>query len=224
MVLGSYAEYLLIPARIARLNVFKKPAHLSFALASLLEPLACVAQGILEFKKAGAFPADSTLVIGPGAIGLMFVRALRASGVERVVLAGRNPDRLAVGASLGAETIPWNKEGKGDYDLVVECTGQPEVWEASVNFARRGGRVMLFGGCPSGTNVSFSTSRLHYDQITLLSPFHFGTAAVLTAKSWLDDPVNDFSPLISGTRTLAQAGETFADLEAGRGIKFVFQP
>jgi len=224
MVLGSYAEYLLIPARIANLNVFPKPKSLSFELASLLEPLACVAQGVLELKKVGALPCESALVIGPGAIGLMFVKALQLAGVEKVVLAGRNENRLKVGEALGAETVKWDREGKADHDVVVECTGQPEVWEASVNFARRGGRVMLFGGCPSGTAVSFSTARLHYDQITLLSPFHFGTEAVRLAKQWLEESPEELAPLITGQRRLNEAAETFRDLEAGKGIKFVFQP
>ncbi len=47
-VLGSYAEYLLIPARIAKLNVFHKPDYLSYERAAFLEPLACVAQGIAK--------------------------------------------------------------------------------------------------------------------------------------------------------------------------------
>ena len=101
MVLGSYAEYLLIPKRIADLNVFDKPDSISFEMASLLEPLACVAQGV---SKLPLTPDSSVLVIGPGAIGLMFVAALKAVGVEDVTLAGRNAGRLAVGESLGAKT------------------------------------------------------------------------------------------------------------------------
>jgi L-iditol 2-dehydrogenase len=83
---------------------------------------------------------------------------------------------------------------------------------------------MLFGGCPGGTTVTFDTKKLHYDQITLLSPFHFGTRAVRTAREWLLSPQMDLSPLISGRRTLDEGKETFADLQAGRGIKYVFQP
>src|SRR5690349_12508507 len=73
-VLGSYAEYLLIPAHVARLNLFAKPEALTFDQASLLEPLACVAQAasLLTLR-----PDTRALVIGPGAIGLMFVAALR---------------------------------------------------------------------------------------------------------------------------------------------------
>lgn len=223
-VLGSFAEYLLVPARVAKLNVFPKPDALSFEQASLLEPLACVAQGVLELQRHCYVPAERALVIGPGAIGLMFVAALQASGVQRVTLAGRNPARLEVGERLGATIARWPEVGSSDFDLVVECTGQLEVWERSVDLPRRGGTVMLFGGCAGGSRVGFDTGRLHYDQITLLSPFHFGTKAVRCAHVWLTSRAFDLTPLISGHRTLEQAEETFADLAEGRGIKYVFTP
>lgn len=219
-VLGSYAEYLLIPERIARVNVFPKPASLSFEQASLLEPLSCVAQA-LELLKVDS--SDRVLVIGPGAIGLMFVAALKHLGVDDVVLAGRNQARLAVGEQLGARPSTLDPR-PSVFDLVIECTGSVEVWEKSVSFARRGGTVVLFGGCPSGTSVSFDTRRVHYDQISLLSPFHFGTSAVRTARRWLLDPRFDLSPLLSGSRTLEVGVEVFEDLKAGVGLKYVFQP
>jgi L-iditol 2-dehydrogenase len=224
-VLGSFAEYILLPERIARLNVFLKPDSLPFEIASLLEPLACVAQAILELKKKRLLPTENALVIGPGAIGLMFVAALQASGVDRVTLAGRNPSRLEVGQALGASTVRWPCPIPiPGFDLVIECTGQVEVWETSIDYARRGGTVILFGGCPSGTKVQFDTGRLHYDQISLESPFHFGAQAVRLAHRWLVEETFDLSPLITERRELEQGDSTFRDLIEGRGIKYVFTP
>jgi L-iditol 2-dehydrogenase len=223
-VLGSYAEYLLVPARIARLNLFHKPESLSFEMASLLEPLSCVAEAVRLLKLK---PDTSALIIGPGAIGLMFVAALRMMGVTDIVLAGRNEARLEVGKRLGAHTcsvsnIPTKDPRK--YDLVIECTGSVEIWESSIEFARRGGTVVLFGGCASGTHASFDTKKIHYDQITLLSPFHFGTKAVRMAREWLLDPLMDLSPLITGERLLEQGKQVFDELKAGIGLKYVFKP
>lgn len=222
-VLGSYAEYLLIPERIARLNVFPKPAEISWEHAALLEPLSCVAQAI-ELKKPDA--DAKVLILGPGAIGLMFAAALKHLGIQKVDLAGRNKDRLAVGEHLGARPIlNGDLQNIGsDYDVVIECTGSVEVWERSIHFARRGGTCILFGGCKAGTTASFDTRRIHYDQISLLSPFHFGTSAVRTARRWLLDARFDLAPLITATKTLEQAGEVFDALQLGRGLKYVFQP
>ncbi|HVL39026.1 MAG TPA: alcohol dehydrogenase catalytic domain-containing protein [Fimbriimonadaceae bacterium] len=223
-VLGSYAEYLLVPAHVARLNLFDKPDELSFDRASLLEPLACVAQAVSLLP----VQADAeVLVIGPGAIGLMFVSTLRHLGYTSITLAGRNPKRLEVGGRIGAKTAPLHSiplpHGRG-FDLVIECTGSVEVWEQSLGFVRRGGTVVLFGGCPTGTHAAFDTRRVHYDQITLLSPFHFGTQAVRQAREWLLDPTLNLDGILSGERELEEGDVVFEDLRAGRGIKYVFRP
>lgn len=145
-VLGSYAEFLRVPERIANLNVFKKPPHLSFEVAALLEPLSCVAQGIQLLPKGN--PGQSTLVIGPGAIGLMFVAALKSQGVQNVVLAGRNNQRLREGEKLGAKTVVLQElepHTPRRFDTVIECTGQIPVWERSIDFVRKGGSSCSLG-------------------------------------------------------------------------------
>jgi L-iditol 2-dehydrogenase len=222
-VLGSYAEYLLVPARIARLNLFHKPESLSFEVASLLEPLSCVAEAMRQLKVG---PQSSVLIIGPGAIGLLFVAALKQLGVKDLMLAGRKESRLKVGTELGASACSMSNipTGNHKYDLVIECTGSVEVWEKSIDFARRGGTVVLFGGCAPGTRVSFETKRIHYDQITLVSPFHFGTKAVQMAREWLLNPEMNLTPLISGERSLDQGKKVFEELKAGIGLKYVFKP
>lgn len=223
-VLGSFAEYLLVPERIARLNVFPKPESLSFETASLLEPLSCVAEGLSLLNLS---PNSGVLVIGPGAIGLMFVAGLRAMGVRDITLAGRNAARLAVGERMGARAAQISDVpigGAHGYDIVIECTGQLEIWEKSVDYSRRGGTVVLFGGCPAGTRASFDTRRLHYDQITLLSPFHFGAGAVRQAREWLMSPAVDLASLVSEGRSLSDAEQVFRDLQAGKALKYVFKP
>lgn len=221
-VLGSYAEYLLIPARIAHLNVFQKPDLLPFEEASLLEPLSCVAQGIgrLNRERIGR-----VLVLGPGAIGLMFVAVLRHLGAHDVTLVGRNADRLAIGRQFGAralslEDLPADER----FDTVVECTGSVEVWERSLWHVDRGGTLVLFGGPPTGSVAAFDTRRVHYDDLTLISPFHFGTHAVRQAREWLIDHSFDLSALITDHRPLQDAEAVFAGLRAGRDIKVVFHP
>lgn len=226
-VLGSFAEYLVIPKRIAEKNVFEKPDDISFDVASLLEPYASVAQGIRMLSSSLVGQDVTALVIGPGAIGLLFVAALNEVGVTNITLAGRNQERLKVGAEYGAKTVPVSDipmpNGLG-YDVVIECTGQVEVWEKSIDYVRRGGTLMLFGGCAGGTTVTYDTKRVHYDQITILSPFHFGTQAVRQAREWILSSFCDLSLLITSGRKLEEGIAVFEDLDAGKGIKYVFHP
>ncbi|MCB8932484.1 MAG: alcohol dehydrogenase catalytic domain-containing protein [Chthonomonadaceae bacterium] len=219
-VLGSFAEYLLIPERIARLNVFLKPEDLSFERASLLEPLSCVAEGVNHLGVAGE-SRQRVLVIGAGAIGLMFAAVLRT---HEVTVAGRNPSRVAVAQQLGARTSSLEALEADCFDVVIECTGSVDVWERAPAHARRGGLVVLFGGCPSGTRASFDTARLHYDQIALVSPFHFGTASVRRAREWLLEAQDAFGLVLTSERPLDDGPEVFEGLRAGRDIKVVLRP
>jgi len=231
-VLGGYAEYLTVPARVIRTNLFAKPAALPFAEAALLEPLSCVAFGL---EQTVLRPDDTAVVIGAGAIGLLHLVALRALGVERVYVIARNPQRAAVAQAVGAggiiarsaeearEEVLAVTAGRGA-DLVIECTAQPRVWEAALFLARPGGQVVLFGGCPSGTTAAFDTYRLHYDQVRVLSPFHFTPKAVRRAYELLVSGKIPASKLISGTYPLAQLPYAFELLQQGEGIKYAIIP
>jgi L-iditol 2-dehydrogenase len=232
MVLGGYAEYITIPARVLRTNLFHKPSSLSFAEAALLEPLSCVTFGLQQAKLR---PDDTALVIGAGAIGLLHVVVLRALGIERIYVIARNSQRAQTARELGAYgIIPHAAEearsavlevtdGRGA-DLVIECTAQPRVWEESLFLARPGGQVVLFGGCPAGTKVSFDTYRIHYDQVQVLSPFHFTPKAVRASYELLAAGKIPAKKLISGTFPLTHLSHAFDLLQQGEGIKYAVVP
>jgi L-iditol 2-dehydrogenase len=232
MVLGGYAEYLTVPDRVIRTNMFQKPAALSFAEASLLEPVSCVVHGL---QQPTIRPDDVAIIIGAGAFGLLHLVILRALGVEQVYVIARNPYRAQIARELGASgIIPFAAEearpfvldlteGRGA-DLVIECTAQPRVWEEALLLARPGGQVVLFGGCPPGTTVSLDTYRLHYDQVRVFSPFHFTPKAVRQAQEMLASGSIPTQHLISGSYPLSQLPRAFDLLQQGQGIKYAVIP
>ncbi|MBX7221841.1 MAG: alcohol dehydrogenase catalytic domain-containing protein [Blastocatellia bacterium] len=233
MVLGAYAEYIKIPERIVRQNMFHKPADVDFLEAALLEPLACVLHGFE--KKSVWYPEDTVVIIGSGAIGLLFLVALKAYGVQNVIVAGRRPFRLQMAQTLGAshvidvstmeteEAVLELTKGRGA-DAVIECTGKPEVWESAVRMTRRGGDVILFGGCKKGTTVTFDTHRIHYDQITLHSPFHMTPLSVRKAYDLITDHQIPGRKLITGQYKLEQLCEVFDLLQNSDCIKCAVIP
>lgn len=230
-VLGAYAEYLKLPARIVKQNLFKKPDHLSYAEAAMLEPLACVIHGKNILRN---YESSNILIIGSGPIGLMHLLMHKADG-KRVVVAGRTPERLELAKKLGADEvvdakmddIAWKvieaTDGLGA-DLVIEATGSPEVWEAAPRLVRKGGTVMLFGGCPQGTTACFDTDRIHYDEITIIGAFHFSPEDVRKAHEVLVSGRIDVKPLISGEFPLDELETAFKRLDAGNGIKYAIIP
>src|SRR5688500_10860777 len=76
---GAYAESIVVPRRIARLNLVRLHRHTAFVDAALTEPLACVVQGVRDCRLRDA---QRVLVIGSGPIGLMFVALARYFGCE----------------------------------------------------------------------------------------------------------------------------------------------
>ena len=112
----------------------------------------------------------------------------------------------------------------GGFDYVFECTGKPEVWEASVNYVRRGGTVILFGGCESGTTVTYDTGRIHYDEITLKGVFHYTPSDVEKAYKLLCEGKLGVKRLISGRYPLTHTQKVFDKLSKGIGIKYAIIP
>jgi L-iditol 2-dehydrogenase len=228
-ILGAFAEHIIIPQNIVKQNVFHKPSHLSFAEAAFLEPLACVVHGMRghNIKKG-----TSVLIIGTGPIGLLHLLLAKLKGA-RVMITGLERGRLETARELGADTITLpsllveNIEtataGLG-FDYVFECTGQLNVWENAVNYVRRGGTVILFGGCKQGTVVKYDTYRIHYDEITLKGTFHFTPADVREAYRLLSSGAIAVKPLISGSYPLEKIHEPFDKLSRGEGIKYAITP
>lgn len=232
MVLGAYAEYIRIPERIVRHNMYPKPDSLPYREAALMEPLACVVHGLAAVTTR---EDDTVVVLGNGAIALLHVAALKARGVENIIVAGRRAYRQAVARAIGAaQTIPFEAEtlpehvhdltnGRGA-DLVIECTGQPQIWELAVQLVRRGGDVIFFGGCKRGTTVTFDTERIHYDEITLRSPFHMTPRAVRQARQLLIERRVAWGQLITADYPLERLGEALDELQRGDCIKFAVLP
>lgn len=187
---GAYAEYIRIPERIVRRNMYEVPDHVSYQDAALVEPLACVLRGLEE---SGVRAGDTVAVIGLGPIGMMFVRLAKAVCNARVIAIGRRPQQLLRATGMGADETVLNCEGADvvgpvhdmtggrGADVVIEAVGLPEVWQLAIKLLRRGGVVNFFGGCPDGTNLSLDTNLLHYSELTCKASFHHTPALIKKA-------------------------------------------
>lgn len=227
-VLGAFAEYILLPSHIVSQNVFHKPADISFEDAAFLEPLSCVIHGM---QGLNINQDDRVLITGAGPIGLLHLILLKLKGAK-VLITGLEQKRLDIAKKLGADeaVLPPDAEhalekftGGIGADFVFECSGQLEVWENSVNNIRRGGTVILFGGCKKGTKAAYDTYRLHYDEITLKGVFHFMPADVRTAYKFSKDTLRPAS-LLSGHYSLKDINTVFEKLACGEGIKYAIIP
>jgi L-iditol 2-dehydrogenase len=222
---GAYARSIVVPARIVEKNLLRLRPETDFCDAALVEPLACVVQGIEDTRlRAG----QSVLVIGAGPIGLMFVALARHLGC-RVTVAGRGKKRLEIARRLGAEQVLSVGEQSGladairpglTFDVVIEAVGKPETWEAAVRLVRKGGTVNFFGGCPAGTKVALDTGLIHYSNLALLASFHHTPRTVRRALEFIEAGVVRADDFVDGECSLSELPMVFRSMASGnRAVK-----
>ena len=231
---GAYAEYIVIPERIVKKNTIILPASLPFERAAFTEPLANVVHGV---ERTEIKPGQTVGVIGIGPIGLMFARLAKLKGA-RVIAAGRNPIklRLAKEFSHADEVIDLKKypnpekiikefsDEKKGLDVAVECVGLPEMWERVFSCVRPGGTVHFFGGCKSGSTVSFDTTKMHYGDIKMMSVFHHTPKYFRMALDLIASGNIEVEKLITEEITLDKVEYAMHEHINGNAIKFLVRP
>jgi len=235
MTLGGFADALLVPRSIVETNAYAKPPQLDWAHAAMLEPLSCVVQGLERIQlRAG----ESVAILGAGPIGLMQLLLARAAGAGPVVVIGRHAPRLDAARRTGADAVLDEQALPGDElarsvreltgglgaDVVIECVATPQGWEQAVPLARRGGRVLWFGGCKPGTTVSLDTYRMHYDEITATGVFHQSPRAVREAQRLLASGEIDVAPLVSERLPLESLPTALERVARGECLKIALAP
>jgi L-iditol 2-dehydrogenase len=224
---GAYAESIVVPERLVQKNLLRLKPETQFRDAALVEPLACVVQGVAdaELKRD-----QNVLVIGAGPIGLMFVALAQNLGCV-VTSAGRGAGRLKAAQKLGANKVidiagktdlvtAIQAEATAGFDVVIEAVGKPEVWEASVKLVRKGGTVNFFGGCPSGATVSLDTALIHYSNLKLLASFHHTPRTIRRALELIEAGVIRAEDFVDGECALSKLPELFKAMSTGnRAVK-----
>ncbi|NIR45063.1 MAG: alcohol dehydrogenase catalytic domain-containing protein [Gemmatimonadetes bacterium] len=231
MTLGAYGEYVLIPRHIANRNTYRIPDGTPDLQAAFLEPLACTVHGADLVDIGG----DRTvLFIGDGPIALLFAQVARLRGAGRVLLAGRHAERLALARQVGVDhviggdagtagTVAELTDGLGP-DVVVECVGRPDAWEEAVSLVRRGGEVLMFGGCERGSTVALDTERLHYDEITLKGGFHFTPDSVRRAWELMQGGALALEPLVTHRMSLDELPQALELMSRREAVKVAIVP
>jgi L-iditol 2-dehydrogenase len=209
-VLGGFAERIAAPASA----LHAVPAGLELAGAAMAEPLAACVHAV-----ARAGDAADVAVLGGGAIGLMIARLLVLQG-RAVTLCDRHPERRAQAEALGARPA----ERLDRHDLVVEAVGRPDAWRTAVEAARRGGTVVLVGGCPGGSDVTLPTGPLHYDELDVRGAFHHSPAEVDCALELLASGAVDWRALAGETVGLEGLGDALLSPSGREARKLVVDP
>ena len=162
---GGFAPYVAVAAKNAH-----SIGDLPFHIAALAEPLACVMHGI---DRVQVKPGMRALVFGAGPIGLMMMMGLQARGVAEVTMVDLEATRRDQAMELGATAAVDGRDIQPDqfkdgFDLVVDCTGVPEVCARMPEFALDGSTILFFGVCPPAARAAFSPYEIFRRELTLI--------------------------------------------------------
>jgi L-iditol 2-dehydrogenase len=199
---GAYADWIVVPERIARVNLHEVPRGVAAEVAAMTEPLACCLRGV---ERAGIRAGDTVAVLGAGPIGLMLCASVADAGGWPVLVGGRE-ERRALAGDFGAEA----GDGKGA-DVAIEAVGTAQAWRDAVELVRPGGTVVLFGGLPAETEVPVDAFRVHYEELTLRGSFHHTPQTVRAALGFLASGAYPWERLVTHRVLLADLPELFAD-------------
>jgi L-iditol 2-dehydrogenase len=227
---GAFAEYVRVPARVARRGLKALPDTLAFESAALLDPLASVLHGL---SRAPIRPGSTVLLWGAGPIALLFALVLRRSAA-RVFVLGRRAPRLRAfeqhgvraleRAALSSAAAIREAFGGRGADLVIDTTGDAALVPELVAVSARGGTVLLFAGAANGSAASVDLVRVHYDEVSLVGSFHYTPADADAALGLLASGAVPEGALVTATSALEDYESVFERARSGEGMKTAFLP
>ena len=134
------------PAVIQKEFLFRIPDGVSLEEAAFIELGIIGLQGI---RKAQIKPGESVLVLGQGLIGQLANRLSRLAGGAPIVAVARSKakakESLGKGGADRFSTIDDLRPQDEAFDVVIEATGDPNIFPFAANLARTGGRVIGLG-------------------------------------------------------------------------------
>lgn len=193
---GAFADYLTLP--VTNLHVI--PDTLPTDRAVFTEPVAAA----LEIQQQTHIDANlRVLVVGDGKLGLLVAQTLALTGCDLLAI-GRHPEKLEILQHQGVTTATADVVGERDFDLAVECTGNPSGFELARRALRPRGTLVLKSTYAGDLNIN--ASALVVDEITLIGsrcgPFDRALDILATDRIQVE-------PLIQDRYSLEQGVEAF---------------
>jgi L-iditol 2-dehydrogenase len=172
---GALSRYVAHPAKA----VFKLPDAMNTVEGALMEPLSV---GLYAARRSGAHIGQTALVIGSGCIGLMTVAALKATGVDNIIVSDLYAGRLENAKSMGAWAVIDAKRqnvlqtvmeltGSRGADLVFETAGTNKTAAMTIDLVKKGGKIVMVGNIYGETPFKFIEA--NNKEVDLLSVFRY---------------------------------------------------
>ena len=217
---GGYSEFVRVPRINVERGVYILPEHLSFAEATMIEPLACVlrAQRVIDVKKS-----QVVLVLGSGVSGLLNILVAKLKGAK-VIATDIDEYRLGKAKEYGADEV-LHSEKLGDIkaDKIIVCTAALSAIGQAFRSIDRKGTILLFA-IPD-KNIEIPTLDLWRNEITVTSSYGAAGDDLAEALELISGGKLDMGQLITHKLPLRKIQEGFRLVaEAKESLKVVLEP
>jgi L-iditol 2-dehydrogenase len=225
---GGFAEYVRIPAfAIEQGNIAPLDDEISFAEASLVEPLSCVYNGQ---KRINILPGDDVLVVGMGPIGLMHVMVCKLFGAAKVIVADLSDERLAKAKELFPDVYAVKGDlteevkkitGKG-VDVSIIAAPAAIAQSQSTEYMNMNGKILFFGGLPKDKeNILLNSNTIHYKQLSIHGCTKQSVYDYRLCSKLVNDKRIPLNLIVSETYSLDEFDRALENAAAARGLKHV---
>ena len=203
---GAFADAIVIPAtRVVPLE------GLSLLWGAGVEPMAVALQAT---RRAGVHAGQSVLVIGGGMIGQSIAQICRLEGVSRVAVSDPIPDRRALAAGAGFQTLqPDDVEDAGPFDVSFDAVGISATAFTAIQSVPKAAVACFVGlGLPEVTIPLFDVVT---SERSIVGSFCYPDAVFHEATTHLAARRIDLDPLIGSVESFEDIAAAFEDLATG---------
>ncbi|ACK66339.1 Alcohol dehydrogenase GroES domain protein [Rippkaea orientalis PCC 8801] len=196
---GAFAEYLTLPIE----NLHRVPDNVSTDAATFTEPLAAA----LEIQQQVSIDANQrVLVVGDGKLGQLVAQTLALTGCDLLVI-GRHRSKLANLEERGIKTGFSDTVTPRNFDVAVECTGNPAGFDLARTSLRSRG-VLVLKSTYAG-QLTLDASSLVVDEITVIGsrcgPFVPALELLAERKINVESLIDANYPLTDGLKAFEHA-------------------
>ena len=240
-IFGGYSEYILL---YPKTYVFKLPPNMPMKRAVLAEPVAAALRGVERASSTGEAcfrigygVGTNVMVIGVGPIGAMAVACLRYTGAGMIIAQDLLPSRLDMAKRMGADilidgTQPLEKHlievskltGGFGPDLVIEAAGAPVAFQESLEFVRRGGKIIEVGHFTDNGTTTIHPYTICFKDVDILGSWSNPMVIFRDAISFLERTALPVQDLVTHVFPLEEIGKGL-ELTGSEGVgKVVIVP
>jgi L-iditol 2-dehydrogenase len=227
---GGFAEFIRVPAPNVEAATFSIPDRITDEQAVFTEPLACCVRAV---ERSPLCPGDVVLVVGAGAIGLLFVQLAKLEGAK-VLATDLLADRLDLARAYGAEWVAHPiqdpvediveeaSEGRGA-DIIISTVATQPVLDQAIQLVRDGGMINFFAGHRGGLEVTLDINELYEREVGIITSYSSSPQSLQKAFRLIVDGELRVAELISHRLPLSALLEGVRMMVRNEAMKVYFE-